>query len=112
MSTIEAEAKTKWCPHVRYLAVFRGADGSRETAGCFNRGYEDTGLNNSLCIGSACMMWRLAGPAVYERVLPVSDAMPSGSGWTRGPRVDGGYRWQSDTPVERKGYCGLAGRPE
>ena len=49
----EDEARTKWCPHVRYIAKFNGP-----CVGTYNRGYEDTGINKSLCIASDCMMFR------------------------------------------------------
>ncbi len=94
----EVEAKTKWCPHVRYLAVFRDAEGNRETAGCFNRGYEDTGLDNSLCIGSACMMWRW-----HE---PWTSSAEEGVGGDLVLRL-------SRKPGEpKRGFCGLSARPE
>jgi hypothetical protein len=97
VSLTEAEAKTKWCPHVRYLSVFRDEDGKRETAGCFNRGYDDTGLDRSLCIGDACMMWRWHEP------------------WTSSTEEGVGgdlvLRLARKPGEPKRGFCGLAGRP-
>ena len=79
----EAEAKKKWCPNVRYLATFRNDEGKLETAGCFNRGGADSGLEKARCIGSDCMAWR----------------------WKYGE--DRAYRGR-DT---QHGYCGAFGKP-
>lgn len=80
MITTEDEAKTKWCPHTRVMNINGDGGGNKwdKTAA------PAESPHNSLCIGSACMMWRWAGEA--------PDA-----------------NW-SDRP--RKGYCGLAGKPE
>jgi hypothetical protein len=55
----EEEAKTKWCPHVRFLDL-----GIEDDQPC-NRHADDingkeAGYNPKYarCIGSACMMWR------------------------------------------------------
>lgn len=53
----EEDAKTKWCPQVRYLAIFRDAMGARECSGAYNRAAEDI-IGTSKCIASDCMMWR------------------------------------------------------
>jgi hypothetical protein len=55
----EEEAKTKWCPMARYLAIFRNGSGSIDSIAAYNRGLDDSGLNKSQCIASDCMMWRL-----------------------------------------------------
>lgn len=52
----EEEAKQKWCPMVRYLAVFTSGSGSKSGGG-YNRG-ADHPATTAHCIGSACMMWR------------------------------------------------------
>jgi hypothetical protein len=43
-----------------------------------------------ICLGAGCMMWRWAEPASY---------------FTGQPPVD-------PDPATRRGYCGLAGKPE
>lgn len=110
----EAEAKTKWCPHVRYLATFRSDDGKLETAGCFNRGGADSGLEKSRCIASECMAWQFKDRQ-YSRDTEL---------WSRSKnqRVNSG--WHDDTywkPVGEKadkepppaiGFCGAFGRPK
>lgn len=52
----EDEAKTKWCPMVRYS--YAGNTGIANNERC-NRGEEHGHVN---CIGSACMMWRKSNP--------------------------------------------------
>lgn len=49
----EDEAKTKWCPFVRF------ADATTE--GTFNRYADGCWPVNVNCIGSACMVWRKHG---------------------------------------------------
>lgn len=59
----EAEAKTKWCPFVRQVAV---TPGKRESAAIGNRFIDESladggSFHNPVharCIGSDCMMWR------------------------------------------------------
>ena len=53
----EDEAKTKWCPMVRYLAIFSNEDGERETAGCYNRAANSINATPCRCIASDCMWW-------------------------------------------------------
>lgn len=53
----EEEAKTKWCPKVRYLAIFRDDTGKREIAGCYNRSANSTDIMDCNCIASECMWW-------------------------------------------------------
>lgn len=57
----EEEAKTKWCPHVRYVSS-RGEGINRWQSGM------DAQYNpeHARCIGSACMAWRkIEGPRDY-----------------------------------------------
>ena len=82
----EEEAKTKWCPFVRFTPPSERS--SWET----NR---PSGINGSSCIGSACMAWRLA----YE---------PDGTPKYRVTKL----REPGHTDNEPEGYCGLAGKPE
>jgi hypothetical protein len=103
----EAEAKTKWCPFVRYLAIFRAEDGSRECAGSYNRGAQDSSGGNARCLGPECMMWRETMPLTKEVAKgeePGADWEPDGA-----PKYDGGTgepisrRWR-----KRQFFCGLA----
>lgn len=54
----EDEAKTKWCPFVRYIGAFSDSRGVTVSAASYNRGALDGGLQNAACLGSGCMMWR------------------------------------------------------
>jgi hypothetical protein len=63
MFLTEEEAKTKWCPHVRYLAIFRANTGTLSgdqitAAGPYNRAATSPELCPTTCIASGCMMWR------------------------------------------------------
>jgi hypothetical protein len=79
----EEEAKTKWCPHVRYKSS-RGEGINRWQEGMDAQYNPD----HSRCIGSACMAWRW-------RVMP-------------GP-LEVGVHATTNNPGD--GYCGLAGKP-
>jgi hypothetical protein len=81
----EDEAQNKWCPMVRYLAVFVNDSGKRECSGGYNRGAEDSGINKARCIASDCMMWRSRGKYLSATT---------------------GQFQESDS-----GWCGLAGDP-
>ena len=78
----EDEAKTKWCPFVRWA----GSTDKPIDARAFgnNRGRIDKNQHNPHCIGSACMTWR------WDETRN-----PDGS------HVDKEYR---------DGWCGLAGK--
>jgi hypothetical protein len=78
----EQEAKTKWCPMVRFQI---GPDNpSWQNVAYSNRGdYFDNTCTG--CIASACMMWR------WE--------VPEGKATNKNEE-----KWDS-------GYCGLAGKP-
>lgn len=115
MLLTEEEAKERWCPFVRYLAVFRNHHGDRETAGCFNRGGADSGLEKACCIASQCMAWRWQPlqadqpfmDAVKKRMDDAKEAHPKAVKYVRANLVE------FDLPTEPfRGHCGLAGKPE
>lgn len=72
----EEEAKTRWCPFVRYADIDEGV----------NREMDENNPECARCIASACMAWRL------------------------GIDSKGNYIYADDGT--KKGFCGMAGRPE
>lgn len=81
------QAKRTWCPHARVVALNTGA----APFGGYNRAFdakEDTKILNPACTGCVadqCAAWR------WEKPIQELD-MVSGD-------------------VDKRGYCGLAGRP-
>lgn len=101
MIVSEAEAITKWCPHIRVArsepvdpSVNINAPGNATVvAGCNSDALGRNRVPGSCrCIGSGCMAWRWAGwhNTRFGTVAPVPPAEHR-----RGDRL---------------GYCGLAGR--
>lgn len=91
----EEEAKTKFCPHQRAF----NANGSNVWTldG-------DKRLLHTMCLGSACMAWRIETPERYEeREQQWLDAKEDAS-------VQGGAM---NEPFQDKpeGWCGLSGDP-
>ena|SRR3990167_11273489 len=96
----EDEAKTKWCPWVRFVTPSAEDNAPRNR---LSAEYPERIEDWNRCIGSACMMWR----------------------WTEKPNPD----WKPDSPMpwypqehpddkpalyiedKTRGYCGLAGKP-
>lgn len=106
---IEDEAKTKWCPFARVVAV---TDELPYMAGNRVKNHlqwpVETTLNpeTARCIGSACMAWRPI--MTCETVIGERDKKPEGDGWEWDTFSDD--RWERPVTTG-KGYCGLAGRP-
>lgn len=85
----EAEARTRWCPHVRMARVYEATTLPQVVS--YNRFATDEALADAdgvefegrdlRCLGSGCMMWR----------------------WK-------GLRW-ANGQSEPTGYCGLAAMP-
>ncbi len=79
----EDEAKTKWCPMVRYGVADDGKCSTNRSPEVWGPQHGATSRVNAHCIGSQCMAWRLMpkleDPASGIKMIP-----------------DGGY-------------CGLAG---
>ncbi len=82
----EDEAKTKWCPFVRLTGTEREWHANRPQGAA-----APSERSTYLCMGSACMAWRV----VREEV---SGTDADGFGYVRSA-VTGGY-------------CGLAGAPQ
>jgi hypothetical protein len=90
----EDEAKTKWCPAVRW------ADG------WFNR---PKGSEHARCIASECMAWRATTEQMVKSTSQSGDlrAMVGRDGW----RLANGDHAYAVTIERDTGYCGLAGKP-
>lgn len=91
----ESEAKTKWCPFVRY----EQNDGPALNSYAANRPFKpfrDIDKQNMRCIASDCMAWRILPLSSEDKAVLDIEYQRTGR------RLD----------IERKGYCGLAGRPE
>lgn len=96
MLLTEEEAKTKWCPQMRQpqfvMTTIQGA--SPVVVGGSNADQDGMRFPRHNCIASACMAWRwwdAAGPLCSDEGRPLEDA---------------------PDPSARRGYCGLAGKPE
>jgi hypothetical protein len=111
----EAEAKTKWCPQIRFDPAGGGLWN--------NRGDSD---GRCRCIASECMSWRWAGEERetirnYHDALTVVPVPGAGhvypAGWqydhtdidASGRAFDLLHRLKEGG--QRTGYCGLAGKP-
>ena len=81
----EDEAKTKWCPFVRVMALDPRNGG--------NPAINRQDYDNFNCIGPACMAWRW------------NDT----SEWIA--RAEAEFRRTGRRIPKTDGYCGLAGRP-
>lgn len=86
----EEEAKTKWCPMVRFLSA-PATDSPNMLRSNRGAGHMDAQIANYSCVGSACMMWR----EHWAQVTMEDEDAPG----------DFGHRY------ETHGHCGLAGKP-
>ena len=93
MLLTEEEAKTKWCPMVRAVAIRGGTFGSPEPIGNRIAADQNELPKVTQCIASGCMMWRQHA---------------SDESWT----VQGESKTKTLPAGLRRGYCGLAGKPE
>jgi hypothetical protein len=84
MLLTEDEARRRWCPFARSLAMLRSAPVAVNRHG-------DSLVPGSYCIGSACMAWRTA--ETPELTL-----------------ADDAFLKRSKRRVANTGFCGLAGR--
>ena len=108
----EEEARTKWCPFMRYVFNDLGG-GANAWEGKDNVTVRSP--NTCRCIASACMAWRW-----YERP---DEACRRTELWSREKncRVNSAYGddawWRpiehvGEKPPPRRGYCGIAGKPD
>ncbi len=101
----EDEAKTKWCPFANQGAVsaFRIISAQGTGSGA-----------HTLCIGSACMVWRDRSPEPMDLVaIHVDPTDPSHGLMTVHRESAQINKWPilSDPVPAGTGFCGLAGAP-
>jgi hypothetical protein len=116
----EEEAKTKWCPFARVIALTE--NGREHHAGNRVREHNDGGISfrddfnprSARCIGSACMAWRWlhkecrveysgnAEKSMLQAAVSTNRIMRKERG--KMPGYD-------DLVLDGIGYCGLAGKP-
>lgn len=137
MLLTEEQARTKWCPHARQVAMTHTETGMSSTA---NRdGAAHYGVQNCNCIASDCMAWRWRNTAsgmvlrrVYKGTLEYEDYrsrrfVKSGEtffqfdgAWWRYEHSSSDSSGAYDLIVRSQdkgthvdvGYCGLAGKVE
>ena len=95
MTYTVAEARQKWCPFAQESVLEECNRGV--TALTFNRAYDGGPAENCFCIASDCMAWREGREAWQQRDGKIIEAVQ--------PQDILG-QWV------KRGYCGLAGKPE
>lgn len=113
MICTEEEAKTKWCPWVRFEigpenCIWQGVAYT-------NRGQELNPPDTVNCIGSHCMMWVVETESYDRSRTAVHSTMVNhwiSMGYTKGkPAPEKGDDWFWMEPntitVNAKGHCGL-----
>ena len=91
----EAEAKKKWCPHIRITT------GVHDSMSITNRCDTPTMTD---CIASECMAWRWGGGKLTKEQFDELRA--------DGLSIFEAAQWQKDNVESTThGYCGLAGKP-
>jgi len=87
MMHTEQSAKECWCPFARAVGYLSGEEGLVDTAS--NRHPDPIIMDQVRCIASHCMAWR----------------------WGEPPDEPAGIVNYIGPAPQRKGYCGLAGKP-
>ena len=138
MSTYtEEDAKEKWCPAARVSFRHPRVEGiyPAEEGYIGNRDANDGTVPSSHCLGSTCMWWRWADCYDHEHLVQCvreytdkgetvaaiqfyrAHAPSLSTGEKRDIReakafVDAVASGNNPRLIKRKGYCGMAGRPE
>lgn len=110
----ESQAKQRWCPFVRVhvpaglinrisSALRRIAHKARLSGNLLDAEYIEEQEADTHCIGSGCMAWRWFDGVSDDGAA--CDHIPT----IHAPRVSEPRQGRSLT--ERRGFCGLAGRP-
>lgn len=125
----EDEAREKWCPFVRGVTGEVEAEGRTRHSGAqpaYNRviGEEQTAWPAAVCcIGSKCMSWRSVSPVLSDETKAlIATYRRDGSDQVKAVkaiRADTGVDLKvavdvlrAEMALPKRGYCGLAGRPE
>lgn len=97
----EQEARTKWCPMAR----------SSDNGVSINRTDDLTCKpdKDCMCIGSECMTWRW-DEGRFETTLERPNPCRMEDGWNKNDTGMGIMEYSRPNP-NRKGYCGLGGKP-
>ena len=103
MILTEQEAKERWCPFVRYTSI-RGQG--------INRWVDDADRQvnpePARCIASQCMAWRWGQPSTETKWFAKP---PETDEWRFASGENNGANYTRARP-NRRGFCGLAWRPE
>ena len=121
MNFTEQEAKTKWCPQVRFIPNNEGGPSNRHSPDDGGADDKNMVLNPAYarCIGSACMMWEWADE--YPDFIEISVHDPRceskrdtfADAWFAIERTKDGHSYICTRPAgARRGTCGLIrGKP-
>lgn len=86
----EEEAKTRWCPFIRFTDETDGTYGVSNRGDVCDRSHNQEARDLSRCISSACMAWRWQRDAHY---------------------ANAGAHLTHYSTSKTEGFCGLAGKP-
>ncbi|HKJ75042.1 MAG TPA: hypothetical protein VKA19_13085 [Alphaproteobacteria bacterium] len=123
MTLTEKEAREKWCPFAREVHGHggnRAAYGSGSSADIEGEPGDAEQFGREMadmhpCISSDCMAWRWSDPEeeYYSAYVGFQRrTKPEGDNWTDELGSAGGVIGWTRPIKNRRGYCGLAGRPE
>ena len=103
----EDEAKTKWCPHVRFHTTMDDGTWSNRLGG----------LPLTCCLGSGCLAWRWLplmadkafAAAIIKAAADIGDKSENKQKATKHVMENRAEYGLPTVPFD--GYCGLAGKP-
>ena len=95
----EEEAKTKWCPFVRFTDETDGTYAVTNRGDVCDRSHNQNARDLSRCIGSDCMAWRFEMRICDKKT---GKPIPLGQSYLKGT---------AELRPTTNGFCGLAGKP-